>query len=65
MMFYWEKNVNIHRDAFSSDSDTNDDTTQEDSDGTESTDTDKDNNSDIEARLSALEAKKQRIRISV
>ena len=52
-----EKTINIHRDAFSSDSDTNDDTTQEDSDGTESTDTDKDNNSDIEARLSALEEK--------
>lgn len=56
-----EKTINIHRDAFSSDSDTNDDTTQEDSDGTESTDTDKDNNSDIEARLSALEEKNKMI----
>lgn len=56
-----EKTINIHRDAFSSDSDTNDDTTQEDSDGTESTDTDKDNNSDIEARLSALEEKNKEL----
>lgn len=56
-----EKAINIHRDAFSSDSDTNDDTTQEDSDGTESTDTDKDNNSDIEARLSALEEKNKEL----
>ena len=54
-----EKAINIHRDAFSSDSDTNDDTTQEDSDGTESTD--KDNNSDIEARLSALEEKNKEL----
>lgn len=56
-----EKTINIHRDAFSSDSDTNDDTTQEDSDGTESTDTDKDNNSNIEARLSALEEKNKEL----